>query len=123
VLLPISTNLRSSFGASKLSAFVFGVNLTFISGLNLLLWTYAIRKRWLPGFDARIPAMLLDLAPSLYSLGLFLGALAVIPWRPAVALATLERCVRGTPGKPCSSPDAKNATPADREGTVIRPPA
>jgi hypothetical protein len=51
----------------------------------MLLWLYAVRKGWLAGFDRRFPAILLDLVPNVYSLSVFLGALAVVPWKPAVA--------------------------------------
>jgi uncharacterized membrane protein len=85
VLLPISTSLRAAFGSSKAAAVVFGINLTLLSALNMLLWVYAVRRRWLPGFDRRFPGILLDLVPNVYSLSVFLGALAVIPWKPAMA--------------------------------------
>ena len=85
VLLPISTSLRAAFHASKVAAVVYGTNLALLSALNLLLWVYAVRKRWLPGFDRRFPAILLELAPSVYSLSIFLGGLAMIPWDPVMA--------------------------------------
>ena len=85
MLLPISTSLRAAFHSSKLAALVYGTNLALLSALNLLLWVYAVRKRWLPGFDRRFPAILLELAPSVYSLSAFLGGLAVIPWEPVMA--------------------------------------
>jgi hypothetical protein len=51
----------------------------------MLLWVYAVRKRWLPGFDGRFPFILLELAPNVYSLSVFLSGLAVIPWKPEMA--------------------------------------
>ncbi|MBV9999879.1 MAG: DUF1211 domain-containing protein [Verrucomicrobia bacterium] len=85
VLLPISTSFYFSFGSNKAAAVTYGANLALLSALNILLWVYAVRKRWLPGFDPRFPGILLDLTPGVYSLLLFLGGLAVIPWRPAAA--------------------------------------
>ena len=85
VLLPISTSLRPSFESSKAAVLVYGTNLALVSALNLLLWVYAVRKGWLSGFERHFPAILLELAPNVYSLSVFLIGLAVVPWKPVVA--------------------------------------
>jgi uncharacterized membrane protein len=85
VLLPISTSLRAAFGLSAAAAVVFGVNLVLLSALNMLLWVYAVRKRWLPGLNRRFPLIFLDLIANVYSLSVFLGALAAIRWKPVMA--------------------------------------
>lgn len=110
VLLPISTSFRAAFGLSKTAAVVFGLNLALLSALNLFLWVYAVRKRWLPGIDRRFPAILLDLAPSVYSLPLSRRTRGY-SMEVGNGAAALVWCIWRTAGQPRRQPAAQRAIP------------
>jgi uncharacterized membrane protein len=82
VLLPICTSFETSFSRSPIAELVLGGNLALISLMNLFLWLYGLKMRFLALPAPGPRGALLELIPAIFAVLIFALSMLTMVWKP-----------------------------------------